>query len=457
MSTVERAFTAVAIVLSVLLSALTVALQLSISDAGFPHSPSESSEFLCLLLGSLCWASRSPDFYLDFAGTGVVDIVPAGFMGVKPATCTFTTDKRDPGPTVGETGPWEQPWCTTDHKNPTMALTPQGIINVYNKLFHSCLASTPPQPGSVGKAFRQLILTLSLFLIAAANHKGSRCVMMGFLPFHDFTSSPSVQDIHSRLLLTVRPFFINWSTKSTKSTKGDQDDDDAEEEEDNAGPVDSLTSLDTKDSSRSLRNPIRDSPSQDDHRSAGFSDSDGEEESLPLGHGFLVGALPNPNHPKPWMEAFDTATYSKEMICRARPSCKIKAGDSGGGGQASGINTGSVTTEIKPYKSFCVPTEKDQESHEQVKPIDVFATALTGAGAPKAQVVIPRPPDDERLMSDKHITLKAQNSLKKLKRTALGTKKALFKEKRLVVKQKMRDKLCNLLSWCGSSSEVNVV
>lgn len=67
--------------------------------------------------------------------------------------------------------------------------------------------------------------------------------MMGFLPFHDFTSSPSVQDIHSRLLLTVRPFFINWSTKSTKSTKGDQDDDDAEEEEDNAGPVDSLTSL----------------------------------------------------------------------------------------------------------------------------------------------------------------------------------------------------------------------
>ncbi|KAA6419989.1 MAG: hypothetical protein FRX49_10011 [Trebouxia sp. A1-2] len=412
MSTVERAFTAVAIVLSVLLSALTVALQLSISDAGFPHSPSESSEFLCLLLGSLCWASRSPDFYLDFAGTGVVDIVPAGFMGVKPATCTFTTDKRD--------------------------------------------------PGSVGKAFRQLILTLSLFLIAAANHKGSRCVMMGFLPFHDFTSSPSVQDIHSRLLLTVRPFFINWSTKSTKSTKGDQDDDDAEEEEDNAGPVDSLTSLaslinDTKDSSRSLRNPIRDSPSQDDHRSAGFSDSDGEEESLPLGHGFLVGALPNPNHPKPWMEAFDTATYSKEMICRARPSCKIKAGDSGGGGQASGINTGSVTTEIKPYKSFCVPTEKDQESHEQVKPIDVFATALTGADAPKAQVVIPRPPDDERLMSDKHITLKAQNSLKKLKRTALGTKKALFKEKRLVVKQKMRDKLCNLLSWCGSSSEVNVV
>ena len=71
---------------------------------------------------------------------------------------------------------------------------------------------------------------------------------------------------------------------------------------------------DTKDSSRSLRNPIRDSPSQDDHRSAGFSDSDGEEESLPLGHGFLVGALPNPNHPKPWMEAFDTATYSKEMV-----------------------------------------------------------------------------------------------------------------------------------------------
>ncbi len=71
---------------------------------------------------------------------------------------------------------------------------------------------------------------------------------MGFLPFHDFNSSPSVKYIHSRLSLTVRPFFTKfftiWSTKSTKCTKGDQDDDDdAEEEEDNAGPVDSLTSL----------------------------------------------------------------------------------------------------------------------------------------------------------------------------------------------------------------------
>ncbi len=68
--------------------------------------------------------------------------------------------------------------------------------------------------------------------------------MMGFLPFHDFTSSPPVKHIHSRLSLTVRPFFTNFFTNwSTKSTKGDQDDDDAEEEEDNAGPVDSLTSL----------------------------------------------------------------------------------------------------------------------------------------------------------------------------------------------------------------------
>lgn len=50
------------------------------------------------------------------------------------------------GPTVGATGPWERPWCTTDHTNPTMALAPQGMIIVHNKLFHSCLASIPPQP-----------------------------------------------------------------------------------------------------------------------------------------------------------------------------------------------------------------------------------------------------------------------------------------------------------------------
>ena len=60
-------------------------------------------------------------------------------------------------------------------------------------------------------------------------------------------SRPSGKYIHSRLSLTVRPFFTrdftNWSTKSTKSTRGDQDDDDAEEGEDNAGPGDSLTSL----------------------------------------------------------------------------------------------------------------------------------------------------------------------------------------------------------------------
>ena len=71
---------------------------------------------------------------------------------------------------------------------------------------------------------------------------------------------------------------------------------------------------DTKHSSRSLRNPIKDSPSRDDHSSDGCSHSDGEEESLPLGHGFLVGALPNPNRPKTWMEASDTTTYSKEMV-----------------------------------------------------------------------------------------------------------------------------------------------
>ena len=51
MSTRERALTAMAIVLSVLLSALTVALQLSISDEGIlnPHE----GELLCLLVGNL--------------------------------------------------------------------------------------------------------------------------------------------------------------------------------------------------------------------------------------------------------------------------------------------------------------------------------------------------------------------------------------------------------------------
>jgi len=61
------------------------------------------------------------------------------------------------------------------------------------------------------------------------------------------------------------------------------------------------------------------------------------------------------------------------------------------------------------------------------------------------------------LQSDKHITLKAQNSLKKLRRTAVDIKKELFKEKRLAVKKKVRDKLCNLLYCCGSSSEVDAV
>ncbi len=70
----------------------------------------------------------------------------------------------------------------------------------------------------------------------------------------------------------------------------------------------------TKYSSRSLRNPIKDGPSQDDHSGDGCSNSDEEEESLPLGHSFLAGALPNPNLPKPWMEASDTATCSKEMV-----------------------------------------------------------------------------------------------------------------------------------------------
>ena len=51
MSTLERALTAMAIVLSVLFFALTVALQLSISDAGLANS--NEGEFLCLLVGSL--------------------------------------------------------------------------------------------------------------------------------------------------------------------------------------------------------------------------------------------------------------------------------------------------------------------------------------------------------------------------------------------------------------------
>ncbi|KAL0052813.1 hypothetical protein WJX82_008187 [Trebouxia sp. C0006] len=135
MSTLERALTAVAIVLSVLFFALTVALQLSISDAGL----AKSNE-----------------------GTSAVHISPATVADVKPAARIVTTGESGSGPTVGATGPWEQPWCTTDHKNPTAAL-----IFVHNKLFHS--ASTPAEPtttGSLGKAFRQLFLTLSLFLIA---------------------------------------------------------------------------------------------------------------------------------------------------------------------------------------------------------------------------------------------------------------------------------------------------
>ncbi len=87
-------------------------------------------------------------------------------------------------------------------------------------------------------------MTHTALIWSTCLHAGSRCVMMGFLPFHDFISSPPVKHIHSRLSLTVRPFFINFSTNwSTKSSRGDQDDDDAEEAEDNAGPVDSLTSL----------------------------------------------------------------------------------------------------------------------------------------------------------------------------------------------------------------------
>ncbi len=73
-------------------------------------------------------------------------------------------------------------------------------------------------------------------------------MMLDFLPSNDFNSSPPVKHIHSRLSLTVRPFFTKLFTKlftnwSTKFTEGHQDDDDAEEEEDNAGPVHSLTSL----------------------------------------------------------------------------------------------------------------------------------------------------------------------------------------------------------------------
>ncbi|KAL0038281.1 hypothetical protein WJX77_000180 [Trebouxia sp. C0004] len=112
---------------------------------------------------------------------------------------------------------------------------------------------------------------------------------MGFLPFNDFNSSPPVKHIHSRLSVTG-----------------------------------------TNHSSRSLRNPIKDIPSQHDHTSDGCSDSDEEEESVPLGHSFL-----------------------------------------------------------------------DEEHHEQVTPIDIVATGFTGADAPKQPVIIPRPPGDERLMSDK--------------------------------------------------------
>ncbi len=53
--------------------------------------------------------------------------------------------------------------------------------------------------------------------------------------------------------------------------------------------------------------------------------------------------------------------------------------------------------------------------------------------------------------------MKAQNSLKKLRRIAVDTKKELFKEKCLAVKKKVRDKMCNLLCCCGASSKVDVV
>lgn len=50
-----------------------------------------------------------------------------------------------------------------------------------------------------------------------------------------------------------------------------------------------------------------------------------------------------------------------------------------------------------------------------------------------------------------------QNSLKKLKTVAVDYKKDLFKEKRLAVRKKLPDKLCNLLCCCGSSNEVDAV
>ena len=204
--------------LSVLFFALTVALQLSISDAGLANS--NEGEFLCLLVGSLRGAFRWPLFDPGVAGTSAVHISPATVADVKPAARIVTTGEsgsgatatfsypvakhqqthrpsfllspcpcsgREPGhfcnckgvndtpasfqrqpcltrtalsllvvqpwrhlilarvgPTVGATGPWEQPWCTTDHKNPTAAL-----IFVHNKLFHS--ASTPAEPTSTGE------------------------------------------------------------------------------------------------------------------------------------------------------------------------------------------------------------------------------------------------------------------------------------------------------------------
>ncbi len=46
--------------------------------------------------------------------------------------------------------------------------TPMKLLLTSLLLIKTCMVFA----GSLGKAFRQLILTLSLFLIAAANHKG---------------------------------------------------------------------------------------------------------------------------------------------------------------------------------------------------------------------------------------------------------------------------------------------
>ncbi len=72
--------------------------------------------------------------------------------------------------------------------------------------------------GSLGKAFRQLILTLSLFLIAAANHKGKlqRSSLIGTV-LGDFAVSDQVlciRHLQQHALTLAHACVLLWSCDS---------------------------------------------------------------------------------------------------------------------------------------------------------------------------------------------------------------------------------------------------